>query len=93
MVAELGGGLDEAALAVALEVWFNSRSGNRNVWRTPVGRLLKARMEARGNFKRARRGRYGPAMRARRDFLREAWSQFLSSGADQAPGSSGYSVD
>jgi len=79
-VGEQSGGLDEAALAEALEVWFNSRSGDRNVWRTPVGRLLKARMEARGNFKRARRGRYGPAMRARRDFLREAWGQFHLSG-------------
>lgn len=62
-------------LAEALKVWFAAHALDPHAWRTPVGRVLRVGMERRGNFKPSGRGRYGPAMRAGRDRLREAWGQ------------------
>jgi hypothetical protein len=44
-------------LAAALAEWFTSKEGNPDIWRdNAVGRLMKERLEARGNWKKAPSG-------------------------------------
>lgn len=43
-------------LALLLSVWFDQHESDRNRWRNPVGRELKARLSEWGNFKLAPRG-------------------------------------
>ncbi len=52
--------MTEQRLAQDLHEWFERHRTDRNRWRTPVGRLLRAQLKLTGNWKNAKRGKPTP---------------------------------
>ncbi len=50
------GKMSEADFSRCLEVWFQKHRADKNIWSTPVGKVIRDQIKARGHWKYRRRG-------------------------------------